>query len=87
VAPLTAATTEPAALAGTSPLQESAHLNSVQRESKLRVTHCRNLPQEIALNRAVLRVPVTAASSAGALSPAELPAIHGDHGRNRGTEG
>jgi hypothetical protein len=37
-----------------------------------------NLPQEIALNRAVLRVPVTATSSADALSPAELPAIHGD---------
>ncbi len=35
------------------------------------------LPQEIALNRAVLRVPVTATSSADALSPAELPAIHG----------
>ena len=39
-----------------------------------------NLPQEIALNRAVLRVPVTATSSADALSPAELPAIHGDPG-------
>jgi hypothetical protein len=40
----------------------------------------RKLPQEIALNRAVLRVPVTATSSADALSPAELPAIHGDPG-------
>ena len=39
-----------------------------------------NLPQEIALNRAVLRVPVTATSSADALSPAELPVIHGDPG-------
>src|SRR3984957_5215761 len=39
-----------------------------------------NLPQEIALNRAVLRVPVTAPSSADALSPAELPVIHGDPG-------
>ncbi|HEY0934854.1 MAG TPA: hypothetical protein VGD91_14055 [Trebonia sp.] len=39
-----------------------------------------DLPQEIALNRAVLRVPVTATSSADALSPAELPAIHGDPG-------
>src|SRR5215471_97755 len=39
-----------------------------------------NLPQVIALNRAVLRVPVTATSSADALSPAELPAIHGDPG-------
>src|SRR5262249_12882368 len=38
------------------------------------------LPQEIALNRAVLRVPVTATSSADFLSPAELPAIHGDPG-------
>ena len=38
------------------------------------------LRQEIALNRAVLRVPVTATSSADALSPAELPAIHGDPG-------
>jgi hypothetical protein len=38
------------------------------------------LPQEIALNRAVLRVPVTATSSADALSPAELPTIHGDPG-------
>jgi hypothetical protein len=40
----------------------------------------RNLRQEIALNRAVLRTPVTATSSADALSPAELPAIHGDPG-------
>lgn len=40
----------------------------------------RNLPQEIALNRAVLRVAATASSSADALSPAELPAIHGDPG-------
>jgi len=40
----------------------------------------RMLPQEIALNRAVLRVPVTASSSADALSPAELPAINGDPG-------
>lgn len=39
-----------------------------------------NLRQEIALNRAVLRVPVTATSSADALSPAELPVIHGDPG-------
>jgi hypothetical protein len=39
-----------------------------------------NLPAEIALNRAVLRVPVTATSSADGLSPAELPAIHGDPG-------
>jgi hypothetical protein len=39
-----------------------------------------DLPQEIALNRAVLRVPVTATSSADALTPAELPAIHGDPG-------
>jgi hypothetical protein len=39
-----------------------------------------NLPQEIALNRAVLRVPVTATSSADALTPAELPVIHGDPG-------
>ena len=38
------------------------------------------LPKEIALNRAVLRVPVTATSSADALSPAELPVIHGDPG-------
>jgi pimeloyl-ACP methyl ester carboxylesterase len=37
-------------------------------------------PQEIALNRAVLRVPVTATSSADALSPAELPVIQGDPG-------
>lgn len=40
----------------------------------------RKLPQEIALNRAVLRVAATATSSADALSPAELPAIHGDPG-------
>jgi pimeloyl-ACP methyl ester carboxylesterase len=40
----------------------------------------RMLRQEIALNRAVLRVPVTATSSADALSPAELPAIKGDPG-------
>jgi hypothetical protein len=39
-----------------------------------------NLPQEIALNRAVLRVPVTATSSADTLSPAELPMIYGDPG-------
>lgn len=39
-----------------------------------------DLPQEIALNRAVLRVPVTATSSADALTPAELPLIHGDPG-------
>ena len=39
-----------------------------------------DLPQEIALNRAELRVPVTATSSADALSPAELPVIHGDPG-------
>jgi hypothetical protein len=39
-----------------------------------------DLPQEVALNRAVLRVPVTATSSADALSPAELPAINGDPG-------
>jgi pimeloyl-ACP methyl ester carboxylesterase len=38
------------------------------------------LPQEIALNRAALRVPVTATSSADGLSPAELPIIHGDPG-------
>ncbi len=38
------------------------------------------LAKEIALNRAVLRVPVTATSSADALSPAELPAIQGDPG-------
>jgi hypothetical protein len=36
------------------------------------------LRQEIALNRTVLRVPVTASSSADALSPAELPAVIGD---------
>jgi pimeloyl-ACP methyl ester carboxylesterase len=40
----------------------------------------RMLRQEIALNRAVLRVPVTATSSADALSPAEEPAIKGDPG-------
>jgi pimeloyl-ACP methyl ester carboxylesterase len=40
----------------------------------------RMLRQEIALNKAVLRVPVTATSSADALSPAELPAIKGDPG-------
>ncbi|MGE5288195.1 MAG: alpha/beta hydrolase family protein, partial [Micromonosporaceae bacterium] len=40
----------------------------------------RDLPREIALNHAVLRVPVTATSSADALSPAELPVIHGDPG-------
>ncbi len=39
-----------------------------------------DLPQEIALNRAVLRVPVTATSSADNLTSAELPAIHGDPG-------
>ncbi len=39
-----------------------------------------DLPQEIALNRAALRTPVTATSSADALSPAELPVIHGDPG-------
>jgi hypothetical protein len=39
-----------------------------------------DLPQEIAVNRAVLRTPVTATSSADALSPAELPVIHGDPG-------
>ncbi len=39
-----------------------------------------HLRQEIDLNRAVLRVPVTATSSADALSPAELPEIHGDPG-------
>ncbi|HEY7324738.1 MAG TPA: hypothetical protein VH520_07915 [Streptosporangiaceae bacterium] len=38
------------------------------------------LPQEIALNRAVLRVPVTATTSADGLTPAELPIIHGDPG-------
>ena len=38
--------------------------------------------QEAAMNRAVLRVPVTATSSADALTPGigELPAIHGDPG-------
>src|ERR1700722_19825249 len=35
---------------------------------------------EVPANRAVLRTPVTAPSSADALSPAELPAIHGDPG-------
>jgi pimeloyl-ACP methyl ester carboxylesterase len=39
-----------------------------------------DLQQEIAMNRAALRVPVTATSSADSLSPAELPAIHGDPG-------
>lgn len=41
-----------------------------------------DLAQEIALNRAVLRVPVTATSSADSLTPGvgELPAIHGDPG-------
>jgi hypothetical protein len=39
-----------------------------------------DLPQEIALNRAVLRTPVTATSSADALTTAELPVIHGDPG-------
>jgi hypothetical protein len=39
-----------------------------------------DLRREIALNRAVLRVPVTATSSADALSPAELPVIHGHPG-------
>jgi hypothetical protein len=41
-----------------------------------------NLSQEIALNRAVLRVPVTATSSADSLTPGvgELPPIHGDPG-------
>jgi len=38
------------------------------------------LPQEIALNRAALRVPVTATSSADPLTSAELPIIHGDPG-------
>jgi pimeloyl-ACP methyl ester carboxylesterase len=38
------------------------------------------LPREVALNRAVLRVPVTATSSADALSPAELPTIQGNPG-------
>jgi hypothetical protein len=36
--------------------------------------------QEIALNSVVLRVPVTATTSADALTPAELPAIQGDPG-------
>jgi pimeloyl-ACP methyl ester carboxylesterase len=36
--------------------------------------------EEIALNRAVLRVPVTATSSADALTQAELPVVHGDPG-------
>lgn len=42
----------------------------------------RDLAREIALNRAVLRVPVTATSSADSLTPGvgELPAIHGDPG-------
>jgi pimeloyl-ACP methyl ester carboxylesterase len=40
----------------------------------------RMLPQELALNRAVLRVPVTATSSADALTPAEEPVIKGDPG-------
>jgi hypothetical protein len=40
----------------------------------------RMLREEIALNRAVLRVPVTATSSADALTSAELPAVHGDPG-------
>ncbi len=40
----------------------------------------RMLPEEIALNRAALRVAVTATSSADGLSPAELPVIHGDPG-------
>jgi hypothetical protein len=41
-----------------------------------------DLGREIALNRAVLRVPVTATSSADSLTPGvgELPAIHGDPG-------
>ena len=39
-----------------------------------------HLPQEVALNRAALRVPVTATSSQDALSPAELPILHGDPG-------
>jgi hypothetical protein len=38
------------------------------------------LPQEIALNRAALRVPVTSTSSADTLTPAELPIIQGDPG-------
>jgi pimeloyl-ACP methyl ester carboxylesterase len=40
----------------------------------------RMLWEEIAINRAVLRVPATATSSADALTQAELPAIHGDPG-------
>ncbi|HYK68058.1 MAG TPA: hypothetical protein VEV45_08950 [Streptosporangiaceae bacterium] len=36
--------------------------------------------QEVALNNAVLRVPVTATTSADALTAAELPIIHGDPG-------
>ena len=40
----------------------------------------RMIRQEIALNHAVLRVPVTATSSADALTSAELPAINGDPG-------
>ena len=36
--------------------------------------------QEIALNNEVLRVPVTATTSADTLTPAELPIIHGDPG-------
>jgi hypothetical protein len=38
------------------------------------------LHEEIALNRAVLRVPVTATTSADALTSAELPIIQGDPG-------
>jgi hypothetical protein len=38
------------------------------------------LHQEIALNRAVLRVPVTATTSGDALTSAELPIIQGDPG-------
>jgi len=38
------------------------------------------LPEQVALNRAVLRVPVTATSSQDSLSPAELPIINGDPG-------
>jgi hypothetical protein len=38
------------------------------------------LRQEIALNIAALRVPVTATTSADALTPAELPTIQGDPG-------
>lgn len=38
------------------------------------------LPQQIALNRAALRVPVTSTSSADALTSAELPIIQGDPG-------